>query len=148
GNRKQAFIATKVTTPDGSLQRGIEMIEASFRKLRTDVIDLLQIHSLNGIDVLFPHLNELKAKGRIRYIGVTTSSASQHDQMVELIGKQPVDFVQVDYSLGNRESARTVLPAALEKRVGVVVNMPFGGRNANTNLFSRVSGRDLPEWAA
>jgi aryl-alcohol dehydrogenase-like predicted oxidoreductase len=147
GNRKQAVLATKVTAPEGNLQRGIEMIEASFAKLKTDVIDLLQIHSLNGVEVLFPHLNQLKAKGRIRYIGITTSSGSQHAQMVQLIKTQPLDFVQVDYSLGNRESAETVLPAALEKRVGVFVNMPFGGRNANKNLFSRVSGRDLPEWA-
>ena len=147
GNRKQAFIATKVTAPDGSLQRGIDMIEESFRKLKTDVIDLMQIHSLNGIDVLFPHLNQLKAKGRIRYIGATTSASMQHEQMVELIKNQPLDFVQVNYSLGNREAAETVLPAALDKRVGVLVNLPFGGRNPNSNLFSRVAGRDLPDWA-
>lgn len=147
GNRKQAFLATKVTAPDGNLQRGIEMIEESFRRLRTDVIDLIQIHSLNGIEVLFPHLNQLKEKGRIRYIGVTTSSGSQHEQMVALIKNQPLDFVQVDYSLGNRDADETVLPAALEKRVGVLVNTPFGGRNQNSNLFSRVAGRDLPDWA-
>jgi aryl-alcohol dehydrogenase-like predicted oxidoreductase len=147
GNRKRAFVATKVTAPEGNLQRGIDMIEESFRKLKTDVIDLLQIHSLNGVDVLFPHLNQLKAKGRIRYIGITTSSGTQHGQMVELIRSQPLDFVQVDYSLGNRDSAETVLPAALEKRVGVLINLPFGGRNSNSNLFSRVSGRDLPDWA-
>ncbi|MGC4111406.1 MAG: aldo/keto reductase [Nocardioides sp.] len=146
GNRKAAFLATKVTAPDGNLQRGIDMIEESFRKLKTDVIDLLQIHNLNGVDVLFPHLNQLKAKGRVRYIGVTTSNNNQHDQMVEIIKSQPIDFVQVDYSLGNRESADTVLPAALEKRVGVLVNLPFGGRSSN-NLFSRVGDRDLPEWA-
>jgi aryl-alcohol dehydrogenase-like predicted oxidoreductase len=148
GNRKQAFIATKVTTPDSSLQRGVAMIEESFRRLKTDVIDLLQIHSLNGVEVLFPHLNELKAKGRVRYIGVTTSNGSQHDQLVELIKSQPLDFVQVDYSLGNRESADAVLPAAFAKRVGVLINVPFGGRNSNSNLFSRVAGHDLPEWAA
>lgn len=147
GNRKQAFVATKVTAPEGNLQRGIEMIEESFRKLKTDVIDLLQIHSLNGVDVLFPHLNSLKAKGRVRYIGITTSSSSQHDAMVEVIKTQPIDFVQVDYSLANREAAETVLPAALAKRVGVLINLPFGGRNSNSNLFSRVAGRDLPDWA-
>jgi aryl-alcohol dehydrogenase-like predicted oxidoreductase len=148
GNRKQAFLATKVTAPEGNLQRGIDMIEESFRRLKTDVIDLLQIHSLNGVDVLFPHLNQLKDKGRVRYIGITTSSGGQHEQMVALIKSQPLDFVQVDYSLGNRDAARTVLPAAIEKRVGVLVNLPFGGRNPNSNLFSRVAGRDLPDWAA
>jgi len=147
GNRKQAFIATKVTAPEGNLQRGVEMIEESFRKLRTDVIDLLQIHNLNGVDVLFPHLNQLKAKGRIRYVGVTTSNSDQHERMVGIIKTQPIDFVQVNYSLGNREAAEAVLPAAFEKRVGVLVNMPFGGRNSNNNLFSRVASRDLPDWA-
>ena len=148
GNRKQAFIATKVTAPDGNLQRGKEMIEESFRRLKTDVIDLLQIHSLGGVDVLFPYLDELKSKGRIRYYGITTSSGNQHAQMVELINSQPLDFVQVDYSLSNRESASSVLPAAQAKRVAVLINLPFGGRNANSNLFSRVANRDLPDWAA
>ena len=68
-------------------------------------------------------------------------------QMVELINTQPLDFIQVDYSLGNRAAADKVLPAALAKRVGVLINLPFGGRR-DGNLFSRVAGRDLPEWAA
>jgi aryl-alcohol dehydrogenase-like predicted oxidoreductase len=148
GNRKQAFIATKVTAPEGNLQRGIEMIEESFRRLKTDVLDLVQIHSLNGVEVLFPHLNELKRKGRIRYYGITTSSGGQHGQMAELINSQPLDFVQVDYSLANRDSAKTVFPAAQAKRVAVLINLPFGGRNPNSNLFSRVAGKDLPDWAA
>ncbi len=148
GNRKQAFIATKVTAPEGNLQRGIEMIEESFRRLKTDVLDLVQIHSLNGVEVLFPHLDELKRKGRIRYYGITTSSGSQHAQMVDLINSQPLDFVQVDYSLANRDSAKTVFPAAQAKRVAVLINLPFGGRNPNSNLFSRVAGKDLPDWAA
>jgi len=74
GNRKQAFIATKVTA-DGKLEQGVAMIRESMRRLKTDVLDLVQIHSLNGTDVLFPYLNELKRKGQIRYIGITTSSA-------------------------------------------------------------------------
>jgi aryl-alcohol dehydrogenase-like predicted oxidoreductase len=147
GNRKQAFVATKVTAPEGDLAKGIAMIEESRRRLRTEVIDLLQIHSLNGVEVLFPHLNELKRKGVVRYIGITTSSSSQHAQMVGLINSQPLDFVQVDFSLGNRAAAEAVLPAALAKRVGVLVNLPFGGRR-DGNLFSRVAGRELPEWAA
>ena len=79
GNRKQAFIATKVTAPEGNLAKGIAMIEESKRRLKTNMLDLVQIHSLNGVDVLFPHLFELKKKGQIRYVGITTSSGSQHD---------------------------------------------------------------------
>lgn len=147
GNRKQAFIATKVTAPEGDLAKGIAMIEESRRRLKTNVIDLLQIHSLNGVEVLFPHMFELKKKGDVRYVGITTSSGSQHEQMVQVINSQPIDFVQVDYSLANRAAADTVFPAALARRVGVLVNLPFGGRR-DGNLFSRVAGRDLPEWAA
>jgi aryl-alcohol dehydrogenase-like predicted oxidoreductase len=147
GNRKQAFVATKVTAPEGDLAKGIAMIEESKRRLKTSVLDLVQIHSLNGVEVLFPHLFGLKKKGDVRYIGITTSSGSQHEQMVQVINSQPIDFVQVDYSLANRAAGDTVLPAAMAKRVGVLINLPFGGRREG-NLFSRVSGRDLPEWAA
>jgi aryl-alcohol dehydrogenase-like predicted oxidoreductase len=147
GNRKQAFIATKVTAPEGDLAKGVAMIEESKRRLKTNVLDLVQIHSLNGVEVLFPHLFELKKKGQVRYVGITTSSGTQHEQMVQIINSQPIDFVQVDYSLGNRAAGDSVLPAALSKRVGVLINLPFGGRR-DGNLFSRVSGRDLPEWAA
>jgi aryl-alcohol dehydrogenase-like predicted oxidoreductase len=145
GNRKQAFIATKVTA-DGKVEQGKAMILESMRRLKTDVLDLVQIHSLNGSDVLFPHLNELKRKGQIRYLGITTSSPSQHDAMLQLIKTQPLDFIQVDYSLANRAAAEEVLPAALEKRVAVLINLPFGGRREG-NLFSRVAGAELPDWA-
>jgi aryl-alcohol dehydrogenase-like predicted oxidoreductase len=146
GNRRQAFIATKVTA-DGKVEQGAAMIEESMRRLKTDVLDLVQIHSLNGTDVLFPHLNELKRKGQIRYIGITTSSSSQHEAMVKVIKTQPLDFIQVDYSLANRAAADEVLPAALEKRVAVLINLPFGGRRQG-NLFSRVAGTELPDWAS
>jgi aryl-alcohol dehydrogenase-like predicted oxidoreductase len=146
GNRKQAFIATKVTAEGGNLAQGVAMIEESKRRLRTEVLDLVQIHSLNGIDVLFPHLNELKRKGQVRYVGVTTSNSGQHDALVELINKQPLDFIQVDYSIANRAAAEEVLPAALAHRVAVLVNMPFGGRR-DGNLFSRVGNAEVPDWA-
>jgi aryl-alcohol dehydrogenase-like predicted oxidoreductase len=147
GNRKQAFIATKVTARDGNLAEGVAMIEESKRRLRTDVLDLVQIHSLRGVDVLFPHLYELKRKGQVRYVGVTTSESAQHDEMLALINSQPLDFIQVDYSLGNRAAGEKLLPAALAKRVGVLINLPFGGRR-DGNLFSRVAGRELPDWSA
>jgi aryl-alcohol dehydrogenase-like predicted oxidoreductase len=147
GNRKQAFIATKVTADKGNLAQGVAMIEESKRRLKTDLLDLVQIHSLNGVDVLFPHLFELKKKGQIRYVGITTSSGGQHGAMVELMKSQPLDFVQVDYSLANRDAAETVLKTALERRIGVLVNLPFGGRRPENSLFSRVRDKELPEWA-
>jgi aryl-alcohol dehydrogenase-like predicted oxidoreductase len=147
GNRKKVFVATKVTAPGGDLAKGIAMIEESKRRLKSDVLDLVQIHSLNGVEVLFPHLNELKKKQQIRYVGITTSQSEQHAQMLELIKTQPLDFIQVDYSLGNRAAAEAVLPAALEKRIGVLINLPFGGRR-DGSLFKRVGEAELPDWAA
>jgi aryl-alcohol dehydrogenase-like predicted oxidoreductase len=147
GNRKQALVATKVTADNGNLAQGVAMIEESKRRLKTDMLDLVQIHSLNGVDVLFPHLLDLKKKGQIRYVGITTSSGAQHAAMTELINSQPIDFVQVDYSLANRAAADTVLPAALAKRVAVLINLPFGGRRPENSLFSRVKGVSLPDWA-
>lgn len=147
GNRQQAFIATKVTAPEGSLAQGVAMLEESMRRLKTEVLDLVQIHSLNGVNVLFPHLNDLKRKKRIRYIGITTSSGSQHAAMVDVMKSEPLDFIQVDYSIANREAADAVLPIAQEKRIGVLINLPFGGRR-DGNLFSRVAGAPLPDWAA
>jgi len=146
GNRKQAFVATKVTADNGNLAQGVAMIEESKRRLKTDVLDLVQIHSLNGIDVLFPHLFDLKKKGQVRYVGVTTSSGSQHAALVEVMKAQPLDFIQVDYSLANRAAAEAVFPVALEKRVAVLINLPFGGRR-DGNLFRRVANAELPEWA-
>jgi aryl-alcohol dehydrogenase-like predicted oxidoreductase len=145
GNRKQAFVATKVTA-DGDLAKGVAMIEESKRRLKTNVLDLVQIHSLNGVDVLFPHLFDLKKKGEIRYVGITTSSENQHDKMIGLLKTQELDFIQVNYSLANRESAEDVLPLAAEKRVGALINLPFGGRR-DGNLFSRIGGAPLPDWA-
>jgi aryl-alcohol dehydrogenase-like predicted oxidoreductase len=147
GNRKQVFLATKITAPKNDLAAGKAMFEESRRRLKADVIDLLQIHSLDGVDVLFPYMNELKRNGQVRYIGITTSNSNQHESMVELIKTQPLDFVQVDYSLANRDAADTVLPAALAKRVGVLINMPFGGRR-DGNLIRRMADRPLPDWAA
>ncbi len=146
GNRKQAFIATKVTASNGDLAQGVAMIEESKRRLRSDVLDLVQIHSMNGVDVLFPHLYQLKEKGQIRYVGITTSVGSDHPKMLELIKSQALDFIQVDYSLGNRAAADAVLPAALDKRIAVLINQPFGGRR-DGSLFKRVADADLPDWA-
>jgi aryl-alcohol dehydrogenase-like predicted oxidoreductase len=146
GNRKKAFVATKITATNGNVAEAEAMFQESLRRLRTDQLDLVQIHSLRGVDVLFPVLEKYKAAKKIRYLGITTSQSDQHGQMVELINSTPLDFIQVDYSIANRAAAEKVLPAALEKKVGVLINLPFGGRR-DSNLFGRVKDKDLPQWA-
>jgi aryl-alcohol dehydrogenase-like predicted oxidoreductase len=146
GNREQLFLATKVTAPGGSVEAGRAMIEESFRRLQTARIDLLQVHNLDGVDLLMPELQSLKRVGRIRYLGVTTSRAVQYPAMLAAMRRHPLDFVQVDYSLANRGAAAEILPLARQRRQAVLVNLPFGGRH--DNLFPRVRERALPPWSA
>lgn len=147
GNRRQIFLATKVTAANGTREEGIAMLEESMRRLRTDVLDLVQVHNLVGAEILLPWLREWQQRGRIRYVGITTSRAAQYPEVARLLREVPLDVVQLDYSLANRGAAETLLPLAFERRVAVLVNLPFGGRR-DGNLFRRVSGRPLPSFAA
>jgi aryl-alcohol dehydrogenase-like predicted oxidoreductase len=96
------------------------------------------------VDALIPPLQQWKNAGRIRYFGVTTSRGSQHAELVEVMRKQPLDFIQVDYSIANREAAEVIFPLALERKVAVLVNLPFG----RSKLFEEAAKRQLPPWAA
>ena len=147
GNRERLFLATKVTAPGGNVDQGRAMIEQSFRTLQTARLDLLQVHNLDGVDVLMPELLSLKRTGRIRYIGVTTSRAAQYPAMLAAMRRHPLDFIQVDYSLGNRAAAEAILPLARQRRQAVLINLPFGGRR-DSNLFAQVREKALPPWAA
>ncbi len=148
GNRDKLFIATKVISRDPDGADGKASIEESFRRLRTDHIDLLQVHNLAGVDQMIPHLQALKQARRIRYFGITTSNPAQHPKMMEFMRRHPLDFVQVDYSIDNREVAGSVLPLAQEKNIAVLINMPLGGRRGVGSVLGRVASRPLPDWAA
>jgi aryl-alcohol dehydrogenase-like predicted oxidoreductase len=147
GNRPQLFLAAKVTVSNGDVAAGKAMLEESFKRLRTDKLDLVQVHSLRGTDEIIPVLLEMKAAKRIRYLGVTTSSDGQHAALMETMRKYPLDFIQVNYSLGDRESGTEVLPLAKDRGMAVLLNIPFGGRRGSS-LFARVGERPLPPWAA
>ena len=147
GNRDKFFLATKVTAPDGDVAAAKAMLEESFRRLRTPRIELIQVHNLQGTDTLMPALLELKAAKRIRYVGVTTSSDAQHAALAAAMRKHPLDFIQVNYSIDDRESASELLPLAQERGIAVLLNVPFGGRR-NSNLFARVANQTVPTWAA
>ncbi len=146
GNRDRYFIATKpISAPQAQAVLTRALIDESFTALRVKVIDLFQVHSLVRFDDLLPIYREYKQEKRIRYIGATTASASQHRQFIDAMRKQRLDFVQVDYSIANREAAKDLLPIAQEQGIAVLNNMPFGGRNAS--LFPKVAGRALPDFA-
>jgi len=147
GNRPKAFLATKVTARAGTREEGIASIDESMRRLQTHFIELMQVHNLIGADALLPLMAEWVAAERIRYVGITTSQDAQYPDMLRLMRTQKLDFIQVDYSLGNRGAADEVLPLAAEKGIAVLVNLPFGGRR-DGNLFGRVREQKLPDWAA
>jgi aryl-alcohol dehydrogenase-like predicted oxidoreductase len=146
GARERVFLATKLTAGNSfSAGRGGEAsFQRSLERLRTQRIDLLQVHNLNGVDELMPALLNWKQAGKIRYLGITTSRVSQHAPMAEFMRRYPLDFVQVDYSLANRDAAAHVLPLAQERKIGVLANIPF----ASGRLFSDLKSRPLPAWAA
>jgi aryl-alcohol dehydrogenase-like predicted oxidoreductase len=146
GNRERYFIATKaISAPQAQAVLTRALIDESFTSLRVQVIDLMQVHSLVRFDELMPIYREYKQEKRIRYIGATTAAPSQHAQFIAAMRKEKLDFVQVDYSIANREAAKDLLPLAQEKGIAVLNNVPFGGKNAS--LFPRVAGKPLPDWA-
>lgn len=145
GTRDKIFLATK--TPNrGDVAPGDQELQLAFQRLQTDHIDLLQVHNFNGIDVLFPRLQEWKQAKKIRYLGITTSNDEQYPQVLDALGKLKLDFLQVDYSIDNRGAEEKILPLAREKGVAVLVNLPLGGRRGS--VFTKVSGKPLPAWAA
>jgi Aldo/keto reductases, related to diketogulonate reductase len=147
GKRSDFFISTKTSIrgdfgdPDAEVQR-------AFDRLKVDAIDLLLIHNLHGTDALMPALIRAKEAGKVRYIGMSTSTDAQYEEQMAGMRKYPLDFIQVDYSIANRSAADAIIPLAQERKMAVMVNMPFGGRrDAQTTTFGRVSGKPLPDWA-
>ncbi|HEX2200290.1 MAG TPA: aldo/keto reductase [Burkholderiales bacterium] len=142
GMRERLFLATKVSTT--GREAGVRQIEQSFRQLRTATIDLIAVHNLRDTQVHLATLRELKKQGRIRYVGITTSSDRQYADFEQTMRREPLDFIQVDYALDNRGAGERILPLAAERGMAVMVNLPFGrGR-----LFEAVRGKALPAWAA
>jgi diketogulonate reductase-like aldo/keto reductase len=140
--RRKLFIATKVWTSGKAA--GINQMEDSMRKLRAAPIDLMQVHNLLDVGAHLDTLTEWKRRGRVRYIGVTHYTTSAHDAVAQVISTRTVDFIQINYSVGEREAERRLLPLALERGVAVIANRPFAGGD----LFSRLRSRPLPAWAA
>ncbi len=142
GNRSKLFLATKVSVRGTDASEGVKQMEASFARLRTDYVDLMQVWNLGGTEVLLPVLRDMKSAKKIRYIGVTTSSERQYAALEQLMQKEPLDFIQVDYAVDNREAADRILPLAKDKGIGVLINLPFG----RSRVFQSVLGKPLPEW--
>lgn len=149
GITDKVFWATKVnvvgrgaTTADPAAARA--QIESSFTKLKKKKIDLIQVHNVADVPTQLGILKEYKAQGKVKYIGVTSTSEQQYPELISVMKSQPLDFIGIDYAVDNLEVEKEILPLARDRKIGVLVYVPFG----RTRLFRRVGDRPVPEWAA
>ena len=140
-NTGALFSATKVWTLLRS--RGVRQMEASQRLWGAERIDLMQIHNLLDWESHLETLMDWKARGRLRYIGITTSDGRRHDALEKVMAEQPFDFVQFTYNILDRKAERRLLPLAAERGLAVIANRPFR-RGALFDFFER---EPLPGWA-
>jgi aryl-alcohol dehydrogenase-like predicted oxidoreductase len=141
GLRDKLFLATKVWTR--GKQAGIESMERSLARLQTKRIDLMQVHNLVDVSTQLATMRDWKAQGRIRYIGVTHYESGAFNEVEKVLRSEKLDFVQINYSIMEREAEQRILPLARERGVAVIVNRPFGGGD----LFGRVRSKQPPDWA-
>ena len=142
GMRDKLFVATKVWT--SGRDAGVRQMETSFKRLRVQQMDLMQVHNLVDVDTHTKTLKDWKAKKRVRYIGITHYTSSAYAEVERALKTRQYDFLQINYSLGERDSEQRLLPLAQELKVAVIANRPF----AEGALFRRVKGKALPPWAA
>ncbi len=119
-------------------------IERSFERLRIPVIDLIQVHNMGDPPTQLGILEELKTTGRIRYLGITTTNGRQYPTLADVMRNEPIDFIGIDYAVDNRLAEEVILPLAQERRIGVIVYLPFG----RSRMWRRIGDRPLPDWAA
>jgi len=142
GVQRKLFLATKVWTT--GRDDGIRQMEQSFQRMRTQRMDLMQVHNLLDWRTHLATLRDWKEQGKVRYIGVTHYTESAYDDLARVLQSEELDFVQLNYSIVEREAEKRLLPLAAERRVAVLVNRPF----AQAGLFARVRGKPVPPWAA
>ncbi|MCF8198781.1 MAG: aldo/keto reductase [Sulfuritalea sp.] len=141
GVSEKLFMATKVWT--SGRDAGIRQMEESLKLLRTRRMDLMQVHNLSDWKTQLKTLREWKARGIIRYIGITHYTESAYDDLAKVMQAEDLDFVQFNYSIAERAAEQRLLPLAQERQIAVLVNRPF----ARSGLFEKVRGKDLPPWA-
>jgi diketogulonate reductase-like aldo/keto reductase len=142
GLRERLFFATKVWT--SGRHAGIQQMEESFRLMRTDRMDLMQVHNLVDVATHTKTLREWKAAGRIRYMGITHYHSGAFGDLERLVKTREYDFVQFNYSIDDRAAESRLLPVCAETGTAVLINRPF----SQADLFGQVRGKALPPWAA
>lgn len=142
GWRDRCFLATKIAAD--SRQEAEAQWAESLRRLRTDHVELLQVHNMRHWQEQLPYAHELKAQGRTRYVGITHYTDAGLEEMERILRREKLDFIQIHYSVNAPRAADTVLPLAQDRGVAVLVNRAFD----DGRLFAKVAGQPLPGWAA
>jgi diketogulonate reductase-like aldo/keto reductase len=140
--QQRAFLATKVWTRGE--REGVEQMKHSGDLLKRPKLDLIQVHNLLDLDTHLKTLRGWKDEGRVRYVGITHYTVGAQSDLLRVIQKEKLDFVQLNYSAGTRNAEERLLPLAADRGVAVLVNRPF----EDGKMFEAVSGRQLPPWAA
>ena len=140
--RDDLFIATKADKDPGGDATDAQMRESQ-RRLQTGTFDLMQVHNLRGTREALARMRAWQQDGKIRYIGITTSRATQYVEFEKVMRSEELDFIQINYSLEQREAAERILPLAADRGVAVMINRAFGGGR----IFEAVGDQPLPEWA-
>ncbi len=139
---RQIFLASKVWST--GREPGLQQMERSLKDLKTDKLDLMQVHNLVDLKTQLATLREWKANGRTRYIGISHYATSAHDEVEAVLRSVPVDFLQINYSVEEPAAAKRLLPLAADLGVAVIINRPFGGGG----LLGHLRNKPLPVWAA
>ena len=144
----EVFWATKLNVAGrgggaADAAEAMAQVEQSFARLRRPVIDCIQVHNLGDPPTQLGILKDLKAEGRIRYIGITTTSEGRYEDLAQIMRAEPLDFIGIDYAVDNRSAEEVILPLAKEEGIGVLVYVPFG----RSRLFTRVGDQEVPDWA-
>ena len=142
GIRDDLFLATKADKEPGG-EATDQQMQLSRKRLKTEAFDLMQVHNLRGTRDALAKMREWQQDGRIRYIGITTSRARQYEAFEEVMRNEELDFIQINYSLEQREAAERILPLAAERGIAVIINRAFGGGR----IFDAVGKRPVPDWA-
>jgi len=137
----KAFLASKLSST--GRERGLAQFQASLKALQTDEMDLLQVHNLQDTTRQLALARELRDQGKVRYIGITHYLESAHDDLLAVLAKEKVDFVQLNYSVGERNAEKRLLPYCRDNGIATLINRPF----QRAQLLGRVKGKPLPEWA-
>ncbi len=137
GLRGKLFIATKLEAPDAA------ELKRSLARLKTEKLDLLQFHNVRDPQQSLAQFKEWKVQGVARYIGITSTRHADFAAVESVLAREKPDFVQIDYSIDDREAEKRILPLAAEVKAGVLTALPFG----RARLFRAVKGVAIPDWA-